>query len=199
MKCTRQVFLLAVITALAVGSASALEAAREGPARLLPVPDTVSPAMQAAIGAPPLPFWNTHPKSAEEWKAFVQQLADVTLKRLPLLREQTGVKVEPTMIGGVKAFITTPSEVAEANRERVLVHIHGGGYVLAPGEAGTPEAILMAAFGRTKVISVDYRMPPDFPYPAAMDDAMAVYREVVRTTAPKKVGIFGTSTGGGMP
>jgi monoterpene epsilon-lactone hydrolase len=126
------------------------------------------------------------------------QLADVTLKRLPVLREQTGVKVEPTTIGGVKAFIITPSEVAEVNRERVLVHVHGGGYVLAPGEAGTPEAILMAAFGHIKVISVDYRMPPDFPYPAAMDDAMTVYREVVKTTAPKKVGIFGTSTGGGM-
>jgi epsilon-lactone hydrolase len=198
MKRTRQVFLLVITTALAVSSVSALEGSREIPARLLPVPDTVSPAMQAAIGAPPLPFWNTHPKSADEWRKFVQQLADVTLKRLPLLREQTGVKVEPTSIGGVKAFIITPRKFAEGNRERVLVHVHGGGYVLAPGEAGTLEAILMAAFGRIKVISVDYRMPPDFPYPAAMDDAMAVYREVVKTTAPKKIGIFGTSTGGGM-
>ena len=57
-----------------------------------------------------------------------------------------------------------------------------------PGEAGTPEAILMAAFGRIKVISVDYRMPPDFPYSAAMDDAMIVYREVVKTTPAKKIG-----------
>ena len=198
MKRTRQVFLLVITTALAVSSVSALEGSREIPARLLPVPDTVSPAMQAAAGAPPLPFWNTHPKSADEWKAFVQQLAEVTLKRLPLLREQTGVKVEPTTIGGVQAFIITPREVAEGNREWVLVHVHGGGYVLAPGEAGTPEAILMASFGRIRVISVYYRMPPDFPYPAAMDDAMAVYREVVKTTPAKKIGIFGTSTGGGM-
>ena len=150
MKCTLQVCLLVMTTALAVTSVSAFEGSREIPARLLPVPDTVSPAMQAAIGAPPLPFWNTHPKSADEWKAFVQQLADVTLKGLPLLREQTGVKVEPTTIGGVKVFVVTPREVAEGNRERVLVHVHGGGYVLAPGEAGTPEAILMAAFGRIK-------------------------------------------------
>jgi len=41
-------------------------------------------------------------------------------------------------------------------------------------------------------------MPPDFPYPAAMDDAMAVWKEVVKTTNPKNIGIFGTSTGGGM-
>jgi epsilon-lactone hydrolase len=116
----------------------------------------------------------------------------------PAKTHNCNVKVEPTTIGGVKAFIIAPREVANGNRERVLVHVHGGGYVLAPGEAGIPEAILMAAFGRIKVISVDYRMPPDFPYPAAMDDAMAVYREVVKTTDPKKIGIFGTSTGGGM-
>jgi acetyl esterase/lipase len=56
----------------------------------------------------------------------------------------------------------------------------------------------MAGFGRFKVISIDYRMPPDFPYPAAMDDAMAVWKEVVKTSDPKNMAIFGTSTGGGM-
>jgi acetyl esterase/lipase len=80
----------------------------------------------------------------------------------------------------------------------VLVHAHGGGYVFAPAESATREAILMAGFGKFKVISIDYRMPPDFPYPAAMDDAMAVWKEVVKSNDPKKMAIFGTSTGGGM-
>jgi monoterpene epsilon-lactone hydrolase len=198
MKTAQLICLLVVTTALATGSGSALENARQVPARALPVPDTASPAMQAVIGAPLAPYWNTHPKSAQEWKAFVQQRADFALKTLPELRQKMGVKIEPTTIGGVKAFILTPSEIAEANRNRVLIHVHGGGYVLGPGEAGTPEATMMAGHGRIKVISIDYRMPPDFPYPAAMDDAMAVYREVLKTTDSRKIGIFGTSTGGGM-
>jgi monoterpene epsilon-lactone hydrolase len=194
----RMMCLLVATTTLAVGSSSALDNARQIPAHALPVPGTASPALQALIGAPLPPFWNIHPKSAQEWKEFVAQRSDFTLKMLPALREKMGVKVEPTTIGGVKGFIVTPGEVAEVNRNRILIHVHGGAYVLGPGEAGTTEAILMAGHGRIKVISVDYRMPPDFPYPAAMDDAMAVYKEVVKTTDAKKVGVFGTSTGGGM-
>ena len=98
----------------------------------------------------------------------------------------------------MNAFIVTPDTIPEANRDRLLVHVHGGGYVFFPGESATREAILMAGYGKFKVISIDYRMPPDHPYPAAMDDAMAVWKEVVKTNDPKKMAIFGTSTGGGM-
>ena len=56
----------------------------------------------------------------------------------------------------------------------------------------------MAAYGGFKVISFDYRMPPDFPYPAAMDDAMAVWKAALTLQDPRNMAIFGTSTGGGM-
>jgi acetyl esterase/lipase len=162
------------------------------------VPETASPALQGLIAAPLPPYWNVHPKSAQEWNEFVQKSAAFSVKTAAILREKLGVKVEATTIGGVKAFIVTPGDVTEANRNRVLIHVHGGGYVLGPGEAGTPEAILMAGHNRIRVISVDYRMPPDFPYPAATDDAMTVYKEILKATDAKKIGIFGTSTGGGM-
>jgi epsilon-lactone hydrolase len=198
VKCAPLIGLLIVTTVLATGSGSALDSGRQIPVRTLPVPETASPALQALIAAPLPSFWNLHPKSAQEWKEFVQQRAALNLKTAAALREKLNVRVEPTTIAGVKAFLVMPSEVADENRNRILIHVHGGGYVLSPGEAGTPEAILMAAHGRIKVISVDYRMPPDFPYPAAMDDAMAVYKEILKTTDARKIGIFGTSTGGGM-
>jgi epsilon-lactone hydrolase len=171
---------------------------RHLPARDVPVPDTVSPQMQALIAAPLSPIWNDHPKSTAEWKALIERRANEVAATLPDLRKRLGVTVEPVVVAGIRTYRVTPGEIAEHNRDRLLVHVHGGGYVFGPGESGTREAILMAGYGRTKIISIDYRMPPDHPYPAAMDDAMAVWREVVKTTDPRKMAIFGTSTGGGM-
>jgi monoterpene epsilon-lactone hydrolase len=180
-------------------AANAKAGPRVVPGRTIPVPNTVSPELRASIAAPyRVPNWNADPKTAEEWKALINKLADAGAPARREAREKLGVTMEPTVIGGVKAFILTPKEIKPENRNRLLVHVHGGGYVYAPGEAGTAEGTLMAAYGGYKVISFDYRMPPDFPYPAAMDDAMAVWKAAIKMQDPRNMAIFGTSTGGGM-
>ncbi len=171
---------------------------REVPARSVPVPDTVSPQMQRIIAAPLNATWNVIPKSAEEWKAQVDAGAAVAVKALPALREALHVKVEPRVIDGVKTYMVTPETIPAANRNRLLIHVHGGCYVSFPGEAGTTEAVMMAGFGHFKVISVDYRMPPEAPYPAALDDAMTVWKAALKTTKPHNMAIFGTSAGGSL-
>jgi acetyl esterase/lipase len=169
------------------------------PSKIIPLPTTTSQKFKAMVAAPyRVPAWDANPKSAAEWKELVGKLAAAGAALQPALREKLGVTMEPTVIGGVKAFILTPKVIPPANQNRLLYHIHGGGYVYAPGEAGTAEATLMAGFGGFKVISVDYRMPPDFPYPAAMDDAMAVWKEVIKLQDPRNIAVLGTSTGGGM-
>jgi len=172
--------------------------AREVPSRSIPVPDTVSPQMQAIIAQPFDPSFNVAPKTTAEWKARVEKASLLYLAALPKVREALGVSVEPTSLGGAKAFIVTPKSISKRNRDRVLLHLHGGVRVLFPGEAGTWEAVLMAGFGGFRVISVDYRMPPDFPFPAALDDAVTAYRAVLKTTKAENVGIFGTSAGGSL-
>jgi acetyl esterase/lipase len=180
-------------------AANAQAGPRTVPGRSIPLPDTVSPELRADIAAPyRLPNWNANPKSAAEWRELVASLAARVAAAQPEIRKKLGVTIESAVIGGVKAFILTPKVVPAANRNRLLVHVHGGGYVYNPGEAGTQEATLMAAYGGLKVISFDYRMPPDYPYPAAMDDAMAVWKAVVKMQKPHNIAIFGTSTGGAM-
>jgi monoterpene epsilon-lactone hydrolase len=160
--------------------------------------DGVSADMQAMIGAPYPPHFNADPKTPAEWKELIDRRAKLAIANIPAMKEKLGVKIEETKIAGVHCFIVTPNKMPPENKRRLLVHVHGGGYVFGPGEAALPEAIMMAGFGGFKVISVDYRMPPDFPYPAAMDDAMAVWKEVAKSHDPRRLAIFGTSTGGAM-
>ena len=162
------------------------------------MPQTVSPELQKAIARPLSNNFRIEPKTAEEWKGIVATLAASAAKRLPQLRSSLHVRAESRSIGGVGTFVLTPETIAPANRNRVLVHLHGGAYIFSPGESGTLEAILMAHYGKIKVISVDYRMPPDHPFPAALEDAVAVWKEVVKTHKPANIGVFGTSASGGL-
>lgn len=170
----------------------------EAPARKLPVPETVSPQIQKLIAAPLRPNWNVLPKTGEEWKPISEAGAQGTIRNLPGLTERLKVKIEKATIDGARAFIVTPETIAPENQNRVFIHMHGGCYVLNGGEAGLPEAMLMASFGRAKVISVDYRMPPEAYFPAALDDGMTVWRATLKNTDPQRIALFGTSAGGAL-
>jgi epsilon-lactone hydrolase len=168
------------------------------PAKSVPVPSTVSPQLAKIVGMPLRNGWDVLPKTGEEWVPIVQATAAATLKNLPGMQERLHVKVEKTTIDGVRAFIVTPETIAPQNQNRVLLHMHGGCYVLNPGEAALPEAMFMAGFGGFKVISVDYRMPPEAYFPAALDDGITVYKAELKNMPAKNMAFFGTSAGGAL-
>ena len=187
---------IAIVIGLPVGAGQTpAPASLEVPARTVPVPNTVSPEMRAIISAPLSPSWNVVPKSADEWKSMSAPSAG---RGLPALRGRFGVTSESVTVNGVQAYMVTPQVIPPENRNRLLVHVHGGCYVLSGGEAATTEAIYMAGFGHFKVLSVDYRRPPEFPYPAALDDAVAVWKGALKMAQPKNMAIFGTSAGGAL-
>ncbi len=194
--------LAATLAAAGLRTASAADTATtplQVPAKTLQVPTAdISPEMQKFIAAPLNPDWNFHPKTGEAWRAMADKIAAGVVPGLPAMQARLHVKVESTTIDGVRVNIVTPDDIPAANRDKVLVHVHGGCYVYFPGASGTTEAIMMAGFGHYKVIAVDYRMPPEAYFPAALDDAMTVYKSVLKTTDPKKVGIIGTSAGGAL-
>jgi monoterpene epsilon-lactone hydrolase len=74
--------------------------------------------------------------------------------------------------------------------------LHGGGFVTGAGTGARIESIPIAAVGRFKVISVEYRMAPEYTFPAASEDVEAVYREFLKTYRPEDIGIYGCSAGG---
>ena len=198
-RCTPLLTGLSTIAALAAPLALAQTApGREIPARTLTAPATVSPQIQKIVSGPLSPTWNVITKTADEWKAQVATVAAAAVKGLPAMREALKVSIEPMTIDGVKAFMLTPAVIKPENRNRLLIHVHGGCYVNGPGESGTSEATMMAGFGGFKVLSVDYRMPPDHPFPAALDDAMTVWKAAQKMAPAKNMAIIGSSAGGGL-
>lgn len=191
-----------VAAAAAMGAAPAVgDAALAGrvvPERPLPVPDTVSPALQAIIARPLPPGWDAIPANADEWRGLAAASAAAVAPDIARIRERLGLVIEPDTIAGVPVFRIAPPPGAPARGGRRLMHLHGGGYVLFPGEAGAGEGMLMAGLQGFEVVSVDYRMPPDHPFPAALDDAAAVWAALAAETPPDRMGVFGSSAGGGL-
>ena len=189
--------LLAAAPALTPALADPL-APREAPAKSVPVPGTVSPGMQAVIAQPLRANWDKPPTTPEGWTALVKSLEDAAAPGATAMAGRLNVKVEPTSIAGVRAYLLTPDTIPEGNRNRLLVHVHGGCYVLNPRLAALPEALLLAGLGHMKVIAVDYRMPPEAYFPAALDDAVAVYKAATAMVPPRNIGVFGSSAGGAL-
>jgi monoterpene epsilon-lactone hydrolase len=107
-----------------------------------------------------------------------------------------GVRAEAGNLGGVKVEWIVPDGASAAP---VLFHLHGGGYVMGtPGgsRAFTTEFALRT---KTRVVSVDYRLAPEHPYPAAVNDAVAAYGALLATgISPQQIAIGGESAGGGL-
>lgn len=106
------------------------------------------------------------------------------------------VKVEPLSANGVKAeWTSTPG----ADASKVILFLHGGGYVIGSLDS---HRHLVAECGRTagvRTLAIDYRMAPEHPFPAAVEDTVAAYRFLLSSgVAAGKICIAGDSAGGGL-
>ena len=112
--------------------------------------------------------------------------------------KELGISVEAAKLGGVQTFRLKPPVIQPQHQGRLFLYVHGGAYIASAGAAGLLEPILIAERIGIEVLSIDYRMPPDHPFPAALDDVVAVYRTLVVNQSPDKIILGGTSAGGGL-
>jgi acetyl esterase/lipase len=107
-----------------------------------------------------------------------------------------GVSVTDISVAGVPALDVMPEA---GRRDRVLLYLHGGGYVLLSARSHAKLAGGIAAAAGCRVVSLDYRLAPEHPYPAAVDDALGAYRWLLdEGYAPEHIVISGDSAGGGL-
>lgn len=102
-----------------------------------------------------------------------------------------GVTMKDAVIAGVPVRIFTPTN--ETAKAPVLLNLHGGGFIVDAGSISENAAV--AALTGYRVVAVRYRLIPDHPFPAGVDDALAVYRALLEKHDPAHIGVYGTSAG----
>jgi acetyl esterase/lipase len=155
--------------------------------RVVPVPQTISPEAQSFISRP-VPA-GPEPTLAERRAA--QDKARIS--RTVEARKIYPVDIKEQTMGGVRCDVIKSLKIPAAKQDRVLINVHGGGFNADSGSL--VEGIPIAYLTGTTVVSVYYRLAPEYPYPAAVDDTEAVYKELLKTHKPAKIGLYGTSAG----
>lgn len=156
--------------------------------RVVPVPGTISPEAQKFISRPISADAGTGglPERRRATDAFRMGRAAEARRLFPVnILEQT--------IGGVRCDVVTPLSVPKEKRARILINVHGGGFVTDSGSL--VEGIPIANLTATTVVSVYYRLAPEHPFPAAVQDTVAVYKELLKKYKPDRMALFGTSAG----
>jgi acetyl esterase/lipase len=194
--------LVLLVVAVAGRQALAEEKAWVLQERRLPVPAAASEALRDAIAEAPQPdvarSQGTTFQTNEEWVEYIRAADEAAVAAVKVLAERLKVTIKEETIAGVTVRRVTPANINPANKNRLFVHTHGGAYVVNNGRAGLFEAILVAHRANIPVLSIDYRMPPEHPFPAAVEDVVAVWKSLLKKRDAKSMALGGTSAGGGL-
>jgi len=156
--------------------------------RIVPVPQTISPQAQKTLSRQE-PDQGPPQSLADRRKGTDAYTARARVEWTRICPNQL---VDST-IAGVPVHVVTPDSLTEANKDKVLLNLHGGGFNSDSGSY--TESIPIASYTGIKVIAVLYRLAPENPFPAAVDDSVAVYKELLKTYKPNHIVIYGTSAG----
>ena len=109
---------------------------------------------------------------------------------------EADVKCEPVSAGGVKSeWVTAPG----ADAGRAILYLHGGGYVIGSINTHRSLAGRLSRASKARVLVIDYRLAPEHPHPAAVEDAVAAYRWMLaQGLKPSRIAVSGDSAGGGL-
>jgi acetyl esterase/lipase len=166
------------------------------PVQTIPVPTTISPQAQAFLSGAAKRLASGASASTPE-----QMQAGIDAAFVSYRSQAAGFKGEMQTIEldhGAKFYRVIPEGLDAARRDLTYFDIHGGSWSLGGGEMCQLLAKLRALEYGVEVWSVDYRLAPEHPYPAALEDCMAAYRHVLTVRKPGKIVVAGGSAGGNL-
>ncbi len=167
--------------------------------REIPLPSSISPQARAVLAALALyPMAPNPPPALDDIAGWEndQRANDAAMTAALFVGQDPGAFTS-RLLGGTTVYDVMPDDVDEQS-PLVCLYVHGGGLTCGGG----PLTPLMGRLGANstglRTVSVDYRMPPHFPYPTPLDDCVAAYRGLLETTAAEDIVVAGGSAGSNL-
>jgi acetyl esterase/lipase len=168
------------------------------PSREIPLPAHISPQAQAMLAMPPAaPFPELPIDDHDAWRKKIAEMDENVIAMTAASPVPVDAAVDELEVGGAQVYVVTPSGTTAEDR-RVFLDIHGGAFILGAGAVCRHTALGTAARVGARVWSVDYRMPPDHPFPDGLDDCVAAYQGLLASFAPDDIIVGGGSAGGNL-
>jgi len=171
------------------------------PAHFVPTPRTISPQAQAFLSHVSPVELMALPSSRDDkagWHAYAEAGNRGMIAMTAKYAERYPARVITHRLSAASLYEVTPHNLAPANATRAILYIHGGGFVVGGGQAASYAAMQMAGLAQTRTFSIDYRMPPDYPFPVPLDDTVEAYRFLLGKFEPQNIAIFGPSAGANL-
>lgn len=156
----------------------------------VPPPEGISEeAKKAWANLPQLPLLADDLKKLAAVRKLTSLAEDIEFERL-----KTQYSMENRVINGITTLWITPQQLK--HKDKVMIFVHGGGAVVNSRKTQLSLQTAVADSLGVKVASIEYRLAPENPYPAALNDVVAAYQGIIKEYGAENTGIFGTSGGG---
>jgi epsilon-lactone hydrolase len=169
------------------------------PARIIPPPSTVSAEARARLtAAPPFSPPSLPVEDKAGWRALVEAGDAMLLSMMEMNAVPFPAEITTHQLGRTALYEVLPRNMTSASDHYAIFYVHGGAYLNGKGLAGALMSQPLASHAGLRALCVDYRMPPDHPFPAGLEDAVEAYRWALDHYKPENIVVAGGSAGGGL-
>jgi monoterpene epsilon-lactone hydrolase len=171
------------------------------PARFIPVPKTISPEAQAVL-TQPNPYGGEsepHPSDKAAWEKRSRERNEAFTRMLAArFASEQPEKLTEHELSHATLYEIEPTSLSDRHATKALFYVHGGGFTMGSGIGAAYAVFALAKLAGLRTFSIDYRMPPQSPFPAGLDDAVEAYRFVLDRYGASNVAVYGPSAGGAL-
>lgn len=166
------------------------------PARTIPTPRSVSPEAQRflstgiQIAAPQIPLDNK-----EGWRRYIAAV-ESQIERIAAERAKPyPARIVEHQLSAATIYEVVPASLSSQDEDKAILYVHGGAFIVGGGRTAAYSGQALASAAGLRLFSVDYRMPPDHPFPTGLNDVLEGYRMLLERYDPAKIAFHGSSAG----